>query len=972
MESAMESQKTRLLKAGLAAFVWIVIVPNVLQAQSAIAGVVKDTTDAVLPGVTVEASSSALIEKVRSVVTDGAGQFRIIDLRPGIYSVTFTLPGFGVVKREGIELVANFTATINAQLGVSSVEQSIVVSGQSPVVDLQNTTQQQVLTQALLDAVPTSRNIGALGGTIPSITLNTPDVGGTNGMGQTTMAVHGSDAKDNSVQIDGMNVNGVELNGAIQQYFNLGMFEELTYQTSALPAEVQGGGVRLNMIPKAGGNEFRGSLFYSDEPGQWESTNVDSALRQLGFAAPGAVQVVDDLNLSLGGPFVRDRLWFFSGYRRWGVDQLVANSFYNLDPTHVTYQPDLSHQVDNGQLINSGITRLTTRFGDRHKVSAYLDRIFKYLPFECTALAAEEACGVRDPNHGIYYTAQAKYTGTWTSKMLFEAGVSINNESYQGGQPQPGVLPTDIPRTDLILGTIWGNYSRGAGTAAVPSTYWNHIPVRWTYVSSLTYNTGSHALKAGIQFGQGKDGNTHQLPFGASGPSGINLIEEYRSGVPSAVAVYNTPVNELERIKYDAGFYAQDTWTFKRLTLNPGIRFEFFNSYVPAQSAPAGRFVPARQFAEIDDLPNWKDVAPRFGAVYDLFGDGRTAVKFSVGKFMAQYATGYAATYNPMGISIDQRTWTDLNHDGIAEDNEIGPSSNNLFGLQSTEHPASGIRRPYEVDYNLSVQREIAPGVSLSAGWVQRNFHRIIWSDNVAVGFSDYTPVTIANPLNGESLVVYNLNPAKLGLVNLVDQNSDQNQRWYNGVDFGINARVGSGTVFGGMSTGRQERITCQVSDPNFLRFCDWTKLDIPFFRPQWKVAGSYPLPFAVRVSGSFQSYPGGSNLENGGSTGAGDPSLNVNYLVNRSIIPSLTQTQVSVQLVPPGSEFLPRWNQVDMRFARKFQVKGLSLQPQLDLFNLLNANPIIAQVQTFGAALGRPTNVLLGRLVAIGVQANF
>jgi hypothetical protein len=963
----MQLSMRKSLRIGIPVFLWLVMTPTVSQAQSVIAGVVKDSSEAVLPGVTVEASSPALIERVRSVVTDAAGQYRIIDLRPGVYVVRFSLPGFGTVSREGIQLTANFTATINAQLSVGQVEESVTVSGQSPVVDIQSATQQQVMTQALLDAVPTARNIGAIGGTVPNITLGSPDVGGTNGMSTTQMAVHGSDAKDNAYQIDGMNVNGIELDGAVQQYFNLGMFEEITYQTGALAADVQASGVRVNMIPKAGGNVFKGSLFGSYEPGRWQSNNIDAALRQRGFAAGNTVKLVQDLNLGLGGPIVTDRLWFFGGYRRWGVNQAIANSFYNLDSTHVTYKPDLTHQVENPQMINSGVLRLTSRLSDKHKVAAYLDRIFKYLPFECTALAAEDACGVRDPSHGIYYTAQAKYTGTWTNRLLFEAGMSINNESYLGGQPEPDVPPNAIPRTDLILGTIWGNYSRGAGTASVPSTYWRHIPVRKTYVSSLTYVTGSHAFKAGVQFGQGFNRQTHELPRGG----GIDLIQEYRNGVPASVTVYNTPVEELERIKYDAGIYLQDTWTFRRLTVSPGVRFEFFNAYVPAESAPAGRFVPARKFAEIDNLPNWRDVAPRIGAVYDLFGNGKTAVKFNVGKYVEQYATGLTALYNPMGVSLDRRTWTDRNGNDIAEDNELGPSSNNLFGLQSTQHPDPDLSRGYQIVYDLSFQREIPRGISVTAGWMHREFHNLFWSNNLLVGPGDYTAVTIPNPLNGESIDVYNLSPSKQGLVNLVDQNS-QNKRWYNAVDFGVSTRVGGGNVFGGVSTGRQERITCQVSDLNSLRFCDWTKLDIPFFRPQFKLAGSYPLPFGVQVSGSFQSYPGGSTLENGGANGSADPSLNVNYLVTRSLIPNLTQAQVSVKLIPPGSKYGDRWNQVDMRFAKKFQVDKLKLQPQVDMFNLFNANPVVGQVQTFGPSLDRPTSVLLGRLFAVSVQVDF
>jgi len=230
----------------------------------------------------------------------------------------------------------------------------------------------------------------------------------------------------------------------------------------------------------------------------------------------------------------------------------------------------------------------------------------------------------------------------------------------------------------------------------------------------------------------------------------------------------------------------------------------------------------------------------------------------------------------------------------------------------------------------------------------------------------------MANPLGGESIVVYNLNPAKQGLVNIIDQNSDQNERWYNGVELGANARLGRATLFGGLSTGRQERITCQASDLNALRFCDWTRLDIPFFRPQVKVAGSMSLRWDIQVSGSVQSYPGGSTAENGGSNGSADPSLNVNYLVTRAVIPTLTQAQVNVQLIPPGSKYGDRWNQLDMRLAKKFRKGKLTAQPQLDIFNLLNANPVISEVQTYGPSLGRPTSVLLGRLIAVGVQATF
>src|SRR5438093_6725733 len=301
----------------------LLINPHAALAQSAIAGAVKDATGAVLPGVTVEAGSPALIERVRTVTTDAAGLYRIIDLRPGIYTVTFTLPGFNAIRREGIELPANFTSTINAELRVGAIEETVTVTGDSPVVDVKSATQQQVLSRELLEAVPTGRNIWGVGSTLSGVTLSAPDVGGTAGMQQTYMAVHGSDRRDNSIQVDGMSVNGIEGDGAIQNYFNQGMFEEMSYQTSALGAEVQSSGVRLNMIPKDGSNTFKPSLFWSHTPGAWQSDNFTSDLAATGLRAPNRVQRIFDFNPGIGGPIMKDRIWFFGTFRRWGVDQTI-------------------------------------------------------------------------------------------------------------------------------------------------------------------------------------------------------------------------------------------------------------------------------------------------------------------------------------------------------------------------------------------------------------------------------------------------------------------------------------------------------------------------------------------------------------------------------------------------------------------------------------------------------------------------
>jgi hypothetical protein len=950
----------------------LLLVPSGASAQSAIAGVVRDTTGAVLPGVTVEAASPVLIEKVRTVITDEAGQYRIVDLRPGVYVVTFTLAGFSTVRREGIELPTNFTASINADMRVGSVEESITVTGETPIVDVQSATQQQVLTRELLDAVPTGRSIWALGAIITGVSMSEADVGGSRGMQQSYMAVHGSDRRDNSVQVDGMSVNGIEGDGAIQNYFNDGMFEEVSYQTSGLTAEVQSSGVRLNMIPKDGSNTFKGSVFWSHTPGDWQSDNFTQELADKGLRAPNRVSRIFDLNLGLGGPVMRDRLWFFSSFRRWGVDQTITDSFYNLDPARRTYQPDLSRQTVDDNVIKSGVVRLTLQMAQKHKFAAYLDRIVKFRGHECPALSAEEACGIRSPKR--YFTAQAKYTATLTTRVLLEAGWSENDETYSTGEVQPSVKPTDIARFDRTTTVRWSAYS--ALTNNIPrADYYFRSPDRHTFSGALSYVTGSHAFKTGVQLGTG--GNRQQREVNG----GIDLVQEYRTGAPVSVVVSNTPVWSEEKIKYDLGVFVQDSWTFKRLTVNPGLRLELFNTYVPAQVAPAGRFVLAREFGKFENLPDWKDWAPRLSGVYDLAGDGRTAVKAHLGKYMRAFSTvGFAQVYNPMAFQTDRRTWNDLNSDDIAQNNEIGPVNTPFnLGSNSNRTPDPDIKRPYQWEYSVGVQRQLLPGMSVSANWVRRDFRRLFWTDNVLTTHDDYTVVNVRNPLDPSAIIpIYNLDRSKLGLVQQVDQNSDRNRRWYTGFDVGFTARVGGGTVFGGTSIGRQMFVNCEVDDPNSLRFCDYRDLDVPYLA-QFKLAASYPLPFELQLSGTWQGYPGVPSgtarqdvLYQSSLNRVEDPSLNINYIVDRTIVPNLTQASVTVPLIPPGSSYLDRWNQIDVRLARKFTLRGLQGQGQFDIFNLLNSNSILGEVETFGPSLHRPNAILQGRLFAAGMQLNF
>ena len=367
--------------------------------------------------------------------------------------MTFTLPGFSIVKREGVELPANFTATINADLRVGALEETVTVTGASPVVDVKSATQQQVLSRDLLDALPTGRNIWAVGSTLSGISLSAPDVGGTAGMQQTYMAVHGSDRRDNAIQVDGMSVNGIEGDGAIQNYFNDGMFQEMSYQTSALTAEIQTSGVRLNMIPKEGGNQFHGSLFMSRTPGSWQTNNFTDELRLQGLQAPNRVEKIQDFNPGFGGPIKRNKLWFFSSFRRWGVDQTITDSFYNLDPTHKTYVPANGL---NGRRAEAD--RRRQHHQERRRAADVADgveaqvlglsRSHRQVPRPRMPGAVRWKKRAASAARNGTSRRRASTPPTLSSRLLVEAGFSENDETYSTNEAQASVGPDAIARFD--------------------------------------------------------------------------------------------------------------------------------------------------------------------------------------------------------------------------------------------------------------------------------------------------------------------------------------------------------------------------------------------------------------------------------------------------------------------------------------------------------------------------------------------
>ena len=682
------------------------------QPASQFTGVVTDNTGGILPGVTVAAASPALIEGSRVAITDGAGRYLLVDLRPGVYTVTFTLPGFSTVIVEQQELPAGFTATVDAELSVGALEETVTVSGEAPVVDVQSISQAEVLDREVLDAIPTGRNLQSTAQLIPGVKMNRPEVGLTTAAQQTYMSVHGMSNRQTTVMVDGQLVMSSGGDGAVQNYNNQLAAQEMVYETSGISAETSTGGVRISMIPREGGNQHSGQNYFGFTESRLQGDNLSDRLQNRGLNSVESVDYVYDLNVAHGGPIVRDKLWFFGSGRRFSINVPVTDSFYkNEDGTAPRYMTTEKYPAGTGGLrpgvnddrITSGLLRLTWQVSQNNKFSAYLDRIIKQRFHDYDA-RVDVATASRHHGSPIYYVGAAKWTSTLSSRLLLEAGYSTNVENwsnvdqeadvpngpglglrggavgphtqlfdtrwptcvatpcYPGVDGYPGLgdpaLAAQLPGSGIDGGGIhpfYANTLRRDTTNNFADRYhWGNryaYVERFNYNASVSYVTGSHNLKVGLMSSWG--------PFRLTEQTNGALRQRYRTGVPYQINRNNTNVDYSLGYQ-DVAAYAQDTWTVDRLTLNLGLRWETVNGTVdPTNRLYRTRFTQPAQFPGKENIPDWTNIAPRVGLAYDLFGDASTALKFSWGRYNASVTHSLADRLHTGKVQWQSRSWFD-------------------------------------------------------------------------------------------------------------------------------------------------------------------------------------------------------------------------------------------------------------------------------------------------------------------------
>jgi hypothetical protein len=938
--------------------------PAMAQGVGAIGGTIADASGAVLPGVTVTLSNpQGSVGGNQTAVTDERGAFQFLRLVPGSYSVTADLQGFRRAAQENVVVNADVTARVDLKLEIGTLEEGIIVKGDAPLLDTTSALKQTVLSRETLDAMPNRIDVWGVARVIPSVVLSKVDVGGSESFLQSTATVHGN-SLENGYLIDGMDVSNLDGNGSgAVMYLDPYGFQETNYQTSGGGTAVsQRGGLIFNMITRTGTNRFHGGAMFNGASHGMGSANYSPALKAQLLAAvppaalaanPNIVPGADILKIFdgggwLSGPIVRDKVWFSISGHDQRLDQYLLGN-YNSNGA----------QVLDDNLMWTTSAKVAWQMTQNAQLSYFNNLQYKLIGHRNGGGTFADS-SARDLNDKYPDVHQVKYTSTFGSKLVVDASYSRFRADDRFGQ-EPQVNPGDISRYDAIT---------AAYTVALP-TYYDHSMYRDQVLTGASYFTGRHDIRFGYQFMVGGE------PTSQWSTSGMRAV--YRNGVPDSVNTWNVPIITSNSATVpvafspwyrEQGLYLQDKWTpTRKLTLNLGLRFETNYGWEDAACQPATPFVAAQCFPEIKGAPDFKGLVPRVSAVYDVAGDGKTALKFSASRYDQPITLQNVQRLNPLLMTSDTRPWTvckpgqtsgcDLNGDGIPQINELGPSSGFTFGVNN--HYSPDLKWPVSNEYNAEVQRQIPGNVVVSVGFTYRQTLRNIGAQNVAVPTDSYIPLVVTEANSGTQVTVYNQAPSLRGQVNNVWNNFSALDTTFHGEDITVNKRMSNRwSMTGGASFGHTvgdiyaTLTTVDLNNPNNTFRRGVLTYDVPW---SYRLSGVYELPYQASVSATGQYYDG-------------FPQLTTVSVGNNTV--ALTQGTQTLTVAPSGTTRLPAVSSLDVSVRKFWQVSGVKLEPRVDFFNLLNAASILGQVTQLGPTYGRVSSIQRGRLIKLGVNVEF
>lgn len=945
-----------------------------------IRGTVVDHTGAVLPGVTVTAESPALLG-VQTVVTDASGDYRFPALPPGTYRLKFELPGFTTVVREGVIIQIGFQAAVNVQLNVAAIEETVTVTGESPVVDVQNTAVKNAFNAEMLRNIPNARDIWSLIAEAPGMTVTRFDVGGSTAGTQTGYTSYGASGQ-NRVQIDGTNTT--EGTGAAGFYFDYGAFDEVSFGISnAADASAPTPGVFVNTVLKSGGNEVHGDLYFDYENKSLQGDNVakDAALVRQGVGVGTRIVRYLDPNGNLGGPIQRDRFWYFTSWR-WQEIVTTTTGWPFDDPAHPG--PDFLTRLRNGTY------KLTYQLTPNNKLTHFLQYGHKLQPYR-NAGATQSLDAVYRQDSGSW-AGKVEYNWIAAPTLYFDIRGATFGYNWPNNPYNPdltvGTPSTIAPRrTDLWTGNTAGGY---------PGFRYDRRRYQAEVAGSLFVDDwlgGDHSLKFGwlseyerISNEQMSSRDDVVLQFRST--SGIDFTTPYR------VQLRNTPTRLVDALWHHGGF-VQDQFTLgKRVTVNAGVRVDFYNAFEPEQRVREARYrdffyggvplptsagpfaLPRASFADTWVVPKRDGiikytglVAPRFGLAWDLRGDGKTVVKVNAGRFYDNPGVSYSDDVNPIQLTVATFRWVDRNGDRLFTLDELGPFVSLSGGARNTVAP--DLQDPWTTEVNAFVERQLVPDMGLRVGYVYKKLNDMLrlrdlgrpselWS--VPFQVNDPGPDGLAGtPDDGKPFLAYNLSTVTVSRFEW--QSREDYDHWYKNLDITLNKRMAQrwSLLATFLYTWNHRTWFGAPNNPNeaYNNVADstiWT----------FKLFGTYEGPYGILISPVLRHQ-------------AGDP-------IPRRMSVSTNGGTFTMVLEPEGSYREDHVTIVDLRAEKQFRLGATRVGLFFDLYNLANANAAETQDSIIGRRVVRqpdgsslelprflrPTVIIAPRIAKFGFKLTF
>jgi hypothetical protein len=937
--------------------------------SSTIHGIIKDGTGGALPGVTVTISSPALQVGQMVTVSGDDGSYRFVDLPAGAYGARFELPGFTTFIREDLRLTVGFVARVDVVLQVGAIEESVTVSGESPVVDVTSTSASVAFTREVLEAIPRGRDVQNIIAMTPGVTQARPDVGGSTMAQRQNISSYGTVAQP-KIQVEGINVTmGADNNSAI--YFMSDTLEDVQIKTSGNDPEVSVPGISMVAVLKSGGNDFHGTYTAAFESPKLQSDNLNDSLRAQGLSATSQLRRFYDLSADLGGRIIRDKLWFYVAHARQTKteNQLGFAADPGPDGRYLTGDEPLA---DRDTKLDQYTAKFSYQLSKSNRLVYAYQRGTKrepqngsgrFVPLEAT----------RDyVNPGWMQKGEFQSSPTQHALVNVVFGTTGYLTDYDAARSYARVDAP--PRHDLETGLRTGSHP----------AHQNKTRDRYQLDGSVSVYPdreviGKHELKIGgmVYWDRSSDGWLNNV-------SGNYVLQTDRiggvSGTPTRIQIRNTPARPLDNEDIYAVF-VKDTWRISdRVTANVGLRWERQESYLPAQSREPARdfpqLFPAGTFPRIE-VGTWSRTVPRLGIAWDI--DGKSVVKASVGAYNYIFGDTFGDRYNANATAVATFLWRDLNGDKLYQPGEVNLDPNGPDFISITG--ASGavinpnLRQPKTWEATASFERELAPDLGIRVMYVDRTLIDYFSSDgqgpNIRRPYSVYDiPITRRDPgpdglLNtaddGGGVTFYDYRPEYRGAAFVATQlTNDPNSDRFRSVEFTVTKR----------SSGRW------AAQASYYAVKNHRWLDKPIENPNQEffaldetwgwgatATGSYRLPYGVNVSGFLQA-----------RNGLRDARTNTFRAVDPDGGPRIAQlNNVTLRMEPYGSRRLAAINILNLRVGKDFSFgSGRNLAVDFDMFNVLNSSAPLEATFASGPTFGYITGVLPPRIARIGTRFRF